>query len=419
MTQAVLTDKLIEKAKPAEPGKRYCLWDALLPQFGLRVTDRGAKSFVVYKRIHGKVARITLGAYPTMSLKRARALAREKLEMVEEGIDPREEERRRKAAEAKRRRDTFGALFATFAERHLSKLRTGDETKKIIEANVMPAWRDRPVAEITRSDVHAILDAIEDRAPYVRNRTLAHLRRFLNWALERDLIDFNPAARISMLPEQRRDRVLSDAEIRLAWGAFGEMGYPFGDLFKLLLVTGQRRDEAATLERGELDRAEGVWTIPPAKAKNGREHRVPLSDLALEILDGLPVFRHAYVFTSTNGKRPVSGLSKAKARADALILKALQREAEAAGADPKKVKPIPQWRLHDLRRTAATGMAAAGVDRLVIGRVLNHADASVTGIYDRHTYEREKKAALNAWARRLRAIVGEPAPNVVPLRAAV
>ena len=221
-------------------------------------------------------------------------------------------------------------------------------------------------------------------------------------------------------PEARRERVLSDDEIRLVWQAFELIGWPFGPIGKLLLLTSARRDEVASMEWRELDMEACTWTLPAARTKNKRQHEIPLSDAAVEIVKALPrVEGKAGLVFSTTGKTAVSGFSRAKSAIDATILEALQELAEAAGSAGEEVKPPPRWTFHDLRRTVATNLQALGVRLEVTEAVLNHVSGSragIVGVYQRHEYATEKRQALDAWARRLDEIVnGAPKSNVVNL----
>jgi integrase len=208
---------------------------------------------------------------------------------------------------------------------------------------------------------------------------------------------------------------LSDGEIRLAWRAFEIVGWPFGPIAQLLLLTGARRDEIASAQWAELELDANIWTIAKERSKNGVAHEIPLSGAALRILEALPRIEAgsrpaSFVFT-TNGRTPPSGFSKARARINAAILE----EATATGQEP-----LTPWTLHDLRRTAASGMAGLGIAPHVVEAVLNHRSGTIKGVakvYNRYNYATEKRAALEQWARRLAAIVGGKAEdNVVPIR---
>ena len=274
-----------------------------------------------------------------------------------------------------------------------------------------------------KSDIHDLLDEIVDRgAPIVANRTLAVFRRLCNWAVERGIIDTSPCDKIKApAAEESRDRVLTDDEVRLAWGAFERVGWPFGQIAQLLLLTGARRDEVASARWNEIDLNASTWTIAKERSKNGIAHEIPLSEAATNILRSLPRIgdkRDALIF-STTGRTPVSGFSRAKEAVDTEILVALKERAVESGLTPEDVLAPERWTLHDLRRTAASGMAGLGIAPHVVEAVLNHRSGTIKGVaavYNRYTYAAEKRQALDAWARRLGVIAaGAEASNVVEL----
>ena len=236
-----------------------------------------------------------------------------------------------------------------------------------------------------------------------------------SWLVQHRMVPANPVSGVYKPPQAGdRDRVLTNAEVRWLWQACDEVGEPFGPLFRLLLLTGQRQTEVAEVTRAEVSEDGATWSLPGARTKNGRPHLVPLSALARDTLAGArPIAgRVGYVFT-TNGRTPVSGFSKAKRQLDVKMLARARRD------DPEAT--IPPWRLHDLRRTAATGMADIGIAPHVVEAVLNHvsgARAGVAGIYNRSAYADEKRAALDRWADHLSGLVAGRASNVVPMRIA-
>jgi integrase len=240
------------------------------------------------------------------------------------------------------------------------------------------------------------------------NRTLAYLRKMLSWAVERGIITASPAAGVGAPGgEETRDRVLAPGELAAVWRACDALGWPFGPLVQLLVVTAQRRDEVAHMAWPDLDLERKLWTLPRELTKSDRVHEVPLSDLAIETIEALPRIGTGLVFPAHRARstNPVSGFSKAKARLD----------AELARAGVGALKP---WRLHDLRRTAASEMARLGHPPHVVAAVLNHAPAAthgITAIYVRHRYGDEKRQALAAWARELERIVGRGEAKVVAL----
>jgi integrase len=261
-----------------------------------------------------------------------------------------------------------------------------------------------------------LVDRIIARGSAVQaNRSLARLRALFNWAIEKDRLAASPVARMKVpTQEQARDRVLSDDELRWFWVSCDDVGWPFGPLLKLLLLTAQRRDEVATMTWSDLNLDKRVWTIPRHKAKNDRAHEVQLSDAALAVVRSLPQVGDALVFTTT-GETPLSGFSKSKRRLDAAML-----GAKRAATGAHKDDAIPGWTLHDLRRTAATGMARLNIPPHVVDKVLNHVSGTIRGVaavYNRFAYLDERRAALEAWGRYVEKLVTEAPANVVDLPA--
>ena len=256
--------------------------------------------------------------------------------------------------------------------------------------------------EISRRDVLDVLDRVVDNgAPIAANRVFSAIRKFSNWCVQRDIIAASPCAGVKPpTVERSRDRVLTDDELRRIWHAADKIGPPFGDMVKMLLLTGQRRDEAARMQWNEIDFERRLWTLPAARVKNDKPHEVPLSNAAIELLNSLPRIVGDYVFTTT-GQTPASGYSKGKRRLDALV------------------PDMPPWRLHDLRRSVASGLARLGINLPVIEKVLNHTSGSFAGIvsvYQHHTFAAEKRAALDAWGRHVEGLTSGKPAQIVPLR---
>ncbi len=398
------TDRFLKSIKPAEKGRRPIYWDAQVPGFGIRVTDKSTRenigAFVLVTRFPGSdnPAPRRIGDYPATSLAAARGVAREWRDDIARGVDPKVKEAERRREEDRRRADTFGAAFEAYDSERLSRLRTGGEVKKAVERYALRKWQATPIREIRRTDVKDLVREIHKSAPIASNRTLAYLKTFFDWAADEELIETSPAAPVKPLAaEVKRDRVLTDSEIRAIWEACGELG-AFGRAFRLMLATGQRRTEVGEMVRREIDLAHRLWILPRERTKADRAHEIPLNDLALAILEECPKLGE-FVF-STDGTRPVSGWSHGK--------RALDEKAK-----------IDDWHIHDLRRTAATNLAKIGVDRIVISKLLNHSEVGVTGIYDRHSRDPEKRAAMERWGQRLKAIIdGTDGGNVVPLATA-
>jgi integrase len=274
---------------------------------------------------------------------------------------------------------------------------------------------ERPIASITRQDVTRLLEAIEARgSPVQANRTLARLKTLFAWVQRQEIITSDPTALVDkVIREQARDRVLNEQEIGLFWSACEVAGWPFGPMGKLLLLTAQRRNEVGGMRWGELDLEKRIWTIPRERAKNNRAHEVYLSDLALEVIDRLPRLETepGFVFTTT-GYSHISGYGKARATLHEIMKAQLRQETSDEAAT------IAQWTFHDLRRTAATGMARLNMPPHVVDRILNHTAGTIRGVaavYNRFEYLAERKAALEAWGRFVEELIR---PNVVRLASA-
>jgi len=413
--QKKLTDTTLRNLKPPASG-RLEVWDKLLPSFGIRISDKDARSWQIMYRVGfgegRKQRRYRLGDAKLMSLGEAREAARKALGKVERGGDPAAERVQVQGVQAAS--DSFAAVAEAYLQRYVKKntrASTYRETKRILDVDLIPLWGGKPIANIARRDVDELLDTIADRGAKVQaNRTLATLKTMFRWATEKEYMAASPIERMRPPTKERtRDRALSDDEIRWFWQAAGELAWPFGPLFRLLLLTGQRRDEVSGMAWGELDFERRVWTLPRERSKNDKAHDTALSQLALEIIAELPYLSDTLVF-STNGANPVSGFSRAKSRLDA-IMDRLRRE-EGGGA-------IEPWILHDLRRTSATGMAGLGVAPHVVDKTLNHTSGTIRGvaaIYNRHEYMAERAAALEAWSSYIEGLIRPaPASNVVRL----
>jgi integrase len=411
------TDRFLRSIRPAAPGKRPIIYDAQVAGFGIRVDDRSCENnigaFVLVTRFPGSpnATPRRIGDYPGTSLAKGRAIAREWREDIDRGVDPKAKAAEQRLEDERRRAETFAATFEQYAEDHLSTLRTGNAVRKAIENHVLPHWGNRPVSDIRRKDGNELLRNLRRDAPIGANRVRAYLVTFGGWLVDQDVIEASPFAALKRpSKENQRDRVLSEPEIRAIWTACGksEIG-AFGRAFKFMLATGQRRSEVGNLTWREIDLRQKLWTLPRERAKADRRHEIPLSALALSILEDCPRLGD-FVFSAT-GARPVAAWSKPKRNLDRLACEKLKLEL---GDDAPAA--IAEWHLHDLRRSCATYLAKLRVDRITISKILNHAEREVTSIYDRHSYDAEKRQAMDAWGARLAAIVdGRDGGNVVSL----
>ncbi|WP_319826084.1 tyrosine-type recombinase/integrase [Thalassovita sp.] len=378
-----LTSKFIEGQKP-NPTKRLDFRDELMPGLVLRISTSGTKTFCLHKRINGKMRRLTIGRFGVVSLAEARERVRQVLYEIEAG---RFEDRTGVEVETK---PTLGDVIPDYIEKH-AKVHNRDWIRKEALLAKFTALHGKRIDEIKRADVVKACDEIHKSAPVSANRALAHLKHLMGWCVERGMIDASPIAGMKPLSKERsRERVLTDDELGALWEVFGDEGYPFGDCMKFLMLSGQRRAEVAEMLWPEIDLEKRLWTLPSQRAKNGKQHTVPLTDAMVEVLRKTPRFFNSdYVFTTT-GKTPISGFGRLKTRLD----KAL----------PESSAP---WIIHDLRRTMSTNMAMLGVPQPVTEALLNHKTGVVSGvaaIYNVYSYADEKREALGKWNERIEKI---------------
>ncbi len=366
-------------------------WDAGYPGFGVKVTPKGRKVFIVLYRTGGagsKLRKYTIGPYGRVTLHQARVAAQRVFAAKLEGRDPAAEKR-----EAKRRvvADRVEDLLETFIAQRLSQNRSGGEISRLLRREVGKPWAGRSIHEVSKRDVVEVVTAIEQRgAPVAANKALKAIKTFLRWCVGRAVLDQSPAEGVPLpSKEVARDRVLDDSELARVILAAREIGGPYGGIVELLALTGQRREEVARLQRKELDLAQRVWTLPKSRTKNAKTHVVHLSHQSMAVL------KHAdqpgpYVF-SLLGTKPFREFSRAKRRLDQL-------------------SGVTDWRLHDLRRTCVSGMARLGVAPHVADKILNHQAGTISGVaavYQRHEFLSERKEALERWAAHVAHIVAE------------
>lgn len=405
----------------ATPGARdVFFWDEKLSGFGLKVTPAGGRIYIYQYRLAapGKAQqtaprRYTIGKHGALTPDQARKRAQELSALVVQGVDPAELEQGRWRArdEAKRKADEQARLhhdlaFTRKADMWLTHYQDEQERRPksvqlarlVVKNHLKPALGDKPLPHITRSDLQHIIDKIPGSKKALRRAVFAYANVLFRWAAGRGDIGRNPMAEMVRPPAPKpRNRVLSDDELRSVWAAAVHMPYPWGTFFRLAILTGQRREEVAGMQWSELDRATKEWTIPGERSKNGLPHIVPLSDAVIAELDkqagGREWSKSGFTLTTT-GINSISGISKAKRALD-------ERAFEMTGS------PLPAWRIHDIRRTVATGLQRLGVRFEVTEAVLNHISGSkggLAGVYQRHDWKAEKREALAAWALHMASI---------------
>jgi integrase len=412
MATVTLTARFLNHLK--SHGKRYEVFDAIVPGLAIRVSASGRKTFTLYYRHRGRMRRVGLGRYPDVLLEKARIIGTQHRGRIFNGADPAGE----KQADHAQDEHTVHALYELYRSRKEKVLRRWSEVRRILEKEVLPAWRHRRVADIRRCDVRELVEKKALTAPIQGNRVLERISALFTFAVDQDWIEVNPAWRIKKPSSERtRDRVLTRAELCELWPALHEteaknadgtpkprLSQALNDVFLVMLLTAQRCGEVCQMQWQEVDLGTGWWLIPGDVAKNHDPHRVPLTAMVLEILRRRARAENAddrYVFSN---HRHTCVADRAK-KAAAILCK--------GGVSF-------HFRAHDLRRTAASYMGEAGVDRFHIAHVLNHRSvthSTVTAIYDRYRYDKEKRAALEKWAEVLSEIVDvKPAPTTAPAR---
>ncbi len=412
------TDRFLRSLKPAQPGSRVTVWDAALPNFGVRVTDKGHASFFVMRRPRGlaKPVRVVLGAYPATSLADARERARAAINDLTAGVHPGEREAQRQRAELARRANLFENVASDFISRHVSKRRTAGAITQRIKRELEARWAKRPVTDITRAEVIRMVEEIVDSGrPEAARQTLIYCRRLFNWAIVRDIygLEHSPADRVNAIDligtKKARQRVLTDAEIRLIWQATegpAARTYPYGMFVRLLLVLGCRRGELAGAVWDEIDFDKAVWMLSGERTKNSEPHVIPLPALAIDLIQAIPKSQTPgpFLFSNSFGEKPLVDFAWVKGFVD-------RRIVELA---PPGIAP---WTMHDLRRTMRTGLATLGVPPHIAELCLGHKQRGIAAVYDQHRYEREKRDALEQWTTRLTLIVNpSETKNVVLLK---
>ncbi len=375
------------------PKSDVVYWDAGCPGFGVKVTPKGRKVFIVLYRTAGagsKLRKYTIGPYGRVTLHQARVAAQKVFAAKLEGRDPAAEKR------AARRRivaDRVEDLLETFIAQRLSQNRSGGEIARLLRREIGKTWAGRSIHEISKRDVVEVVTAIEQRgAPVAANKTLKSIKTFLRWCVGRAVLDQSPAEGVPLpSKEVARDRVLEDNELALVILAARKLGGPYGGIVELLALTGQRREEVARLQREELDLTRQVWTLPKTRTKNAKVHVVHLSEQSMAVLKRTEQ-TGLYVF-SLLGTKPFPGFSRAKRLLDQL-------------------SGVTGWRLHDLRRTCVSGMARLGIAPHVADKILNHQAGTISGVaavYQRHEFLAERQEALKRWGTHVARIVSEAA----------
>jgi integrase len=402
-----LSEKVLAGLK-LESGRKDCLvFDAACPGLGVRLTAKGTRTFVAQwtDPATRRKVREPLGVWGNLTLENARDAARARLGAVAKGIDVTAERRDRKATDQAKRAEealTFDKLVEEWAALHLThrRPRYAVEAERAIRYSLAELMK-RPAARITRAEAVNALDKLaQNGKAAMTGRVMAYARAAFRWAQKRGKVETNPFADLPVSASTtERDRVLTDAELAAIWQATDGLGALFAPLVKVLILTLQRREEVAGMRWSELSADLSRWTIPAARMKNRKPHDVALPEAARAVLRDLPRLEGSVFVFTTTGRTAVSGFSKAKARLDAL-------------------SGVSEWRLHDLRRTGVSKLAALGFDSIVADKLLAHQPAKLRGVaavYQRHDFAAERARALDAWA--VHVTGPDVGSNVVILRA--
>jgi integrase len=401
---AKLTARSVEAA---EPGSE--IRDTEVRGLRLRVSPKGLRTFVFVARYPG-CEHASRRALRASTLKEAREEAGHWKQLVRRGTDPHEEEKRRTRENQIKRKNTFVAVAEAYiADLHRRKKRKAAVVEREIRTELLAKWGDLLITDITRDDVMSLIGPIRDRpAPYYALNIFGHCRGLFSWAIRNSKLTSSPCVAFKLsedIAEKKpRTRTLSDPEIVAFWRATGKLSYPLGPLFRMLLLTGQRKSEVSGARWAEFDFQSKLWTVPPERFKSELPHIVPLTDDVIVLLKELPQFKRGdFLFSSTAGSVPVNGFSKAKERLDKLML--------------EELRELPDFVIHDVRRTVRTKLSSLRISDTVAEMVIGHGRKGLQRVYDQHKFVDEMREALEAWNARLRALIEPPRANVVSLAA--
>jgi integrase len=440
MAKKKLTDVGVDALRKADA--RYDVMDSHTPGLGVRVGTSGKKSFILYTRFPGSNAptRRELGEYPVMSLSEARDKAHEWHKLIKVGVDPKTVEERERQEQARKRVNTFEAVATDYIAYLPSRDRnrhSDQDTREIRRELLDPKrnpWVKKAVADITDTEIGELVASIRDRpAPGQAYNALGHIKSIFTWAMwpERRAgygLRENPTRDMAPkhfgLAKTVRTRVLTDAEVVAYWNATYKMKGPLGPYFRMLMLTGQRKDEVSGTRRREFDFEAAIWTVPEERFKSGVDHLVPMTQTVTALIEALPKHdKGDFVFSFTAGEKAINGFSRVKqALHDAMLIELRRIDGDAE---------LSHWTLHDVRRTVRTRLSGLRVNADVAEMVIGHGKKGLERVYNQHTYADEMRDALTKWEaalRRLRilpkldrhrakATTIAPVSNVVQLRA--
>ncbi len=402
--------KLTEKSIYTKDPEGRVIWDTVTKGFHIRIGERGRTYYCMTRVNGGKQIRPKIGQVGEIKLATARAQAKQIIAQADAGIDPAEAKRQAVREVTRQRRDTFASMTEQFMgapERKGLRATTRSQYQAIFATTLLPRFGKVPVKEIDRTDVREWFARYGVGAPTAANRALFLLRAVLNFAIDEKTLEYNVTDRIRKFKEAPRERWLVDREIALLWRACERVAYPAGRIAQLLLLTGQRRLEVGHLRWSEVDRKENIWHLPAERTKTEVANDVPLSPLALSILDVCPRIDGVdAVFTSEkNGEEPVAAWSGFKRNIDATIRDIQHEDAKEQSVDPATVEPLERWTFHDLRRSCASILQGLEISDRTIDRILNHRLPGERKTYNQNPLIKEKTRALQSLADHIEAVI--------------
>ncbi|TIP20164.1 site-specific integrase [Mesorhizobium sp.] len=431
MAKVSLTDFKVKNLKKAPAGKRYDVMDSEARGLGVRVNDKGERTFIFYSRFPGKSApeRRVIGEYvepdetgqhPAMSLADARKKAGEWRGLIKSGIDPKVKEEEARAADKLATARKIDRAFETVLDRYIKArrrdgIRKVNEDEKDFNRECLPKWKGRDVAGLTMADIMEVIEGISARGAQRQALNMAQkIGTFFSWCVDDEVIEISPyrakKVRTAIGEKTSRDRVFSDDEIRVFWKATEKLDVVPRSVYRLLLLTGQRLNDVAMASWSEVDLEKKVLTIPAARFKSERDHAVPLTDDAVEIIKALPRWKRCPWLFSLDGEHPVTIGNKVKLRLDMAMVAALKEDDEEA--------TLPAWVNHDLRRTVRTRLSELDVMDEVAEAVIGHVPTALVRTYNQSDRMKVKRDALTRWQGELNAIIGQKqADNIFQMRA--
>jgi integrase len=416
MARQTLTDRKVQSLKATVKGKRSQAMDGLVPGFGVRVTDTGAKTYIFQARFPGSAnqARREIAKVDAVTLEAARDKARGWAALIKQGLDPVQVEGKAKEQQAQLRSNTFGGIMADYFERKLAKQRSGKMIRKRIERHQLPIFKDTPIAEISDLDILGkIVNPKVVKTPSMARQLFNDLGGFFSWVVDQRV-------KISKIVGKLvpRQRVLNDDELRAAWIAATRLPYPVGPYYRGLILSALRARELLNTDRGEwnLRSNSWEWTIPAARMKGKIAHVLPVTADLREVYDACPK-GGKFLFSRNGGESPMSLSESMKEQLDAEMLRVLREIAVERGDDPEDVE-LAHFTNHDVRRTVRSRLSRIkGISLEAKEAMLAHVKPGIQRVYDVYEYFDEKREAMELWAAALRVIVDPPPPNVVPIRA--